>query len=385
MKILHVVPSYLPAWRYGGTIRSVHALCRGLVRLGHRVEVFTTDVDGRSRLDVPTNRPVDVDGVLVNYFPSPFLRRLYFSPAMGRALERRTREFDLVHLHSVFLWPTAAAAASARRSGKPFIISPRGMLVKALVRRKSRAVKSAWIRWVERRNLETAAAIHATSSLEKKELEAFGFRLPPVFVVPNAVEEEESGGEIPDVLDGLGGRPVILFLGRINWKKGLDRLIPAMASVPQAELVIAGNDEEGYGDSMRRLADQKGVGLRVRFAGEVRGPRKWALLRAAAVLALPSYGENFGNVVLEAMSVGCPVIVSEEVGAADVVRESGAGRVVSGGAEELGRELAALLRDEALRRETGRRGIEAAAKFSRAAMAERMAREYERALGAVRS
>jgi len=85
------------------------------------------------------------------------------------------------------------------------------------------------------------------------------------------------------------------------------------------------------------------------------------------------------------MSVGCPVIVSEEVGAADVVRESGAGRVVSGGAEELGRELAALLRDEALRRETGRRGIEAAAKFSRAAMAERMAREYERALGAVRS
>ena len=99
MKVLHVVPTYLPALRYGGPIHSVHGLCKALAARGHEVEVFTTNVDGPVDTDVPLGVPVDLDGVKVWYFPVPALRRLYWSPAMGEALQRRVKEFDVVHTH----------------------------------------------------------------------------------------------------------------------------------------------------------------------------------------------------------------------------------------------------------------------------------------------
>src|SRR5438874_10292208 len=147
VRILHVVPTYLPATRYGGPIYAVHGLCRALAARGHEVDVVTTNVDGAGVSDVPLGRAVDVDGVRVTYFASPF-SRLYWSPSMRFDASR----YDVVHLHSVYLWPTWAAARVARRAGVPYIISPRGMLVRELIARKSRLVKSAWLRMVERRN-----------------------------------------------------------------------------------------------------------------------------------------------------------------------------------------------------------------------------------------
>ena len=133
MRILHVVPSYLPAWRYGGPIRSVHGLAKAQVRAGDEVEVFTTDADGAGRLDVPTGGPVEIDGVRVNYFRRSRPRRLYRSRAMGEALRRRLREFDVAHLHSAFLWPTQAAARAAAAARVRYFVSPRGMLVQSLI------------------------------------------------------------------------------------------------------------------------------------------------------------------------------------------------------------------------------------------------------------
>src|SRR5205823_14112603 len=103
LRLLHVVPTYLPAVRYGGPIRSVHALCRELAALGHEVDVFTTSVDGPGDSDVPLGTPVDLEGVRVTYFPSRVLRRLYWSPPMSRALSARPGRVDLVHLHAVYL------------------------------------------------------------------------------------------------------------------------------------------------------------------------------------------------------------------------------------------------------------------------------------------
>src|SRR5439155_8383998 len=145
MRLLHVVPTYLPATRYGGPIFAVHGLCRALARRGHEVHVFTTNVDGDGVSDVPLDRPVNLDGVHVHYFGAS-LRRIYFSPGMRRMLEKRVRDFDVVHAHSVFLWPTAAAARAAHARGVPYVISPRGMLVNELIERKSRFAKRAWIR-----------------------------------------------------------------------------------------------------------------------------------------------------------------------------------------------------------------------------------------------
>src|SRR5215469_775377 len=121
MRILHVVPSYLPAVRYGGPIFAVHGLCRALAARGHHVEVFTTSVDGPQDSPVPVGIPVPVEGVQVRYFRSHRLRRLYWSPPLAKALGARIGGFAVVHLHSVFLWPTWVAARAAKRSRVPYL------------------------------------------------------------------------------------------------------------------------------------------------------------------------------------------------------------------------------------------------------------------------
>ncbi len=358
MRILHVVPSYLPARRYGGVVRSVHGLCRALVQLGHEVDVFTTPVDGPRDSDVPTDRPVERDGVRVHYFPCPRLRRLYWSPAMGRALRDGAQGYDLIHTHSVFLWPTMAAARAAARAGVPFVVAPRGMLVRELIERRSPWLKKTWIALVERGNLQRASAVHVTSEAEADALRALALPLPEVVVVANGVNpprDAESPADDGELDRLLGAGPFLLFLGRISWKKGLDRLIPALARLPGRRLVVAGNDEEGYRAELEVLARRCGVSDRVLFLGPRYGAQKWALYRRATAFVLPSYSENFGNTVLEAMACGCPVVVTPEVGLAATLSEHGAGLVADGSAESLAGGLDRLLHDTVLRsRQTAR-------------------------------
>ncbi len=480
MRVLHVVPTYVPAWRHGGPVFAVHGLCKALAARGHDVTVFTTDVHGSGTLgpEVPRAAPVAVEDVTAWYFPVTTPRRLYRSPALQQALRRALPDaahdgagdlagdtaasanagarFDIVHLHSVFLWPTAAAAAAARRARVPYLISPRGMLVADLLRRRGRLRKRLWIALVERRNLERAAALHATSQLEADEASRLGLRLPPVVVIPNGVDPDlwqpqawpqaagqpnlasptarfpapwppagrQSNSEplasqraeswqperlqadaalaaapgaaflaAPDRLAGapalalapavraaLEHRPLLLFLGRISWKKGLDRLVQALAQVPGATLVIAGNDEEGYRQRLESLAAGAGVAGRILFVGAVAGADKAALLHGADVLVLPSYSENFGNVVLEAMAAGLPVAVTAEVGAAQVVAESGAGLVTAGDPPALAAALAGLLADAPLRQAMGQRGLAAASRFSWQDVAARMEQLYQEIL-----
>ncbi len=472
LRLLHVVPTYLPAWRHGGPVAAVHGLCKALAARGHAVTVFTTDVHGAGTLDVPKAVPVDLDGVEVWYFPVRFPRRLYRSPALGAALARQlvapvpgrgrtggdgaaghgggrpADGFDLVHLHSVFLWPTAAAARAAERAGVPYLVAPRGMLVADLLRRRGRRRKELWIRLVERRTLERAAALHVTSALEAAEIRRLGLAKAPIHVIENGVDlapAEDGGipeaGAVPEggaspeagglpetggfqegggpleatkplgaggppgagdppgagrprtgrrvtaggesaavsapVRAALARRPLLLFLGRVSWKKGLDRLVAALAEVPGATLAVAGNDEEGYRAHLERLAAGAGVAGRVLFLGPVHGAGKAALLRGADLMVLPSYSENFGNVVLEAMAAALPAVVTPEVGLAPVVAESGAGLVAEGDPPRLAAALRALLADPDRRRAMGERGAaEAARRFGWDTIAARMEEVY---------
>jgi glycosyltransferase involved in cell wall biosynthesis len=347
VRLLHITPTYIPAFRYGGPIYSVHALCRSLGAAGHDVHVLTTNVDGPGDSDVPLDRAVDLDGVQVYYFPSRWLRRLYWSAALGARCAAMARNFDVVHLHSVFLFPTWAGARSAARAGVPYVLSPRGMLDRALIDRRSGAIKRTWIRLIERRNLAGAAAIHLTSREERRALADLELALAPTFVIPNGVDvpaqfpPDAVSVEVRKfVTDGFE----ILSFGRISWKKALDRLIGAMAHLPQARLLIAGHDEEGHADTLRALAKARGVSDRVQFlARYVDGADKEALFGAARVFALPSLSENFGNVVAEAMIRGLPAVVTERVGVAELVQASGAGVVVRSGERDFATGLANLL------------------------------------------
>ncbi len=269
-------------------------------------------------------------------------------------------DFDAVHLHSVFLWPTWAAARIAASAGVPYIMTPRGMLVRDLIRRKSPWVKSAWLQLIERGSLARAAGVHVTAELEAAELRSLGFRLPEIFCIPNGVdfppEPLRVAAAPPPGLPPRFG----LFLSRISWKKGLDRLITAWQWVPDLPLVIAGNDEEDYLPKLRALAQTLGIADRVHFVGPISDTGKWAVYAAADLFVLPSYSENFGNVVAEAMAMGCPVIVTPEVGIAALVRQASAGIVSSGDPAQLAAVINALLGNAAQRADYGRRGQELA-------------------------
>jgi glycosyltransferase involved in cell wall biosynthesis len=365
VKVLHVVASYLPAVRYGGTIVSVHGLCKALAARGHDVHVYTTSVDGPGNTPVTHGVPVMLDGVTVHYFESTFLRKIYRAPALRWAMRDRVAAFDVVHTHAVYLWPLWVAAAEARRSGVPYVVSPRGMLEQELIEKKNPLMKAMAIAFLDKRALEGASAVHVTSAREAEELAAFGFSLRRVIEIPNGVDEAPAGGAPSAAIARvIAGPPYVLYLGRVNWKKGLDRLIAAMAHAPGVRLVIAGNDEERYTATLAEIADQHRVRDRVVFTGFVDSADKAALLRHAGALMLPSYSENFGNVVLESMAAGRPVIVSAAVGVADVVKATASGIVIDGDAGAFGAAITKLSSDAALGDEMGSRGREAAKRYS---------------------
>ena len=366
VKILHVIPSYIPAWRYGGTVKAVSELCRTLVQLGGWVTVFTTNVDGPGDLRVPLGRPVFLQGVEVWYFQVQSPRSYSFSWPLTQALKRQVLSFHLVHIHSIFNYPVVPAAVFCRRYGVPYLVTPWGMLNPRALR------KGAWRKRIyslllERRNLNRASALHFGTTAEERL--ALAFRLkPPTFVIPSGVDLTEFArlprlGTFRLKYPETAGKRLILFLGRLSWIKGLDLLAKAFGSLAReredAHLVFVGPDDErfqGYGAKVKQQLYEEGVLNRTTFTGMLVGPEKLAALRDSDLFVLPSYSENFGMAALEAMACGLPVVVSREVGLASDIDQAGAGLVVSCDATELAQAMGKLLDDPGLRQEMGERG-----------------------------
>jgi glycosyltransferase involved in cell wall biosynthesis len=278
---------------------------------------------------------------------------------LGRSLFREIAKFDVVHLHSVFLWPTWTAARAARKASIPYVLSPHGMLVKDLIVRRSWLAKSAWIRFIERSNVEHAAAVHLTSRVEAAELQCFGWRFPRLTIIPIGVDEPPAGdgGIAADIKVISAQQPLVLFFGRLSWKKGLDRLLHAFKCTRGGTLAIAGTDDEGLSQQLVKVAADLGIAGRIHIlARTITGIEKEQLFAAARLFVLSSYSENFGITVLEAMRRGVPVVVTPEVGAAEIVRQSGGGIVAQGDAAALGAAIVCLLDNPDLARAMGEAG-----------------------------
>jgi glycosyltransferase involved in cell wall biosynthesis len=196
--------------------------------------------------------------------------------------------------------------------------------------------------------------------MEADELKSLGLPAPNVTCIPNGVQFPRE--YLPLSRGPFSHLPerFVLFLSRINWKKGLDRLIAAWQFVPDMSLVIAGNDEEGYQPKLLQQVRELGLSNRVIFLGPVDDSHKWALFSQAQLFVLPSYSENFGNVVAEAMSMGCPVAVTPEVGISALVEAVGAGIVVDGEPVEFATAIRDLLARPADLLAMGQRGRRAA-------------------------
>jgi glycosyltransferase involved in cell wall biosynthesis len=255
------------------------------------------------------------------------------------------------------------------------------MLVRDLIKQRSRLAKSAWINIIERSNAEKAAALHLTSQLEATELRRFGWKLSRVAIIPNGVDEPmPCGGAIALDVARIGAeQPLVLFLGRLSWKKGLDRLLRAFAGTREGKLAIVGTDDEGLAPQLVKLAGDLRISDRVRILPRtIIGFEKEYLFAAARVFVLTSYSENFGNTVLEAMRRRVPVVVTPEVGAANIVRESEGGLVVAGDPIALGAAIRRLTSDVDLARSMGEAGQRhALAHYSWTNIAAQMENLYE--------
>lgn len=386
MKVLHIVPSYLPAIRYGGPIYSVHSLNKWLVKLGVDVTVYTTNADGAENLDVPLGREVNLDGIKVFYFPLGAFRGWFYSKELKEAIKNNIKDFDLVHITSVFLSASTLGAHYAKKFNKPYVISPRGSLMSAPLR-KGAFKKKLYLGLVEKKNLKNASAIHFTVSAEKDEYLKNGLPMRKSIIVPNGLDMVEFPADFPKGIFrkryNIGNnQKVILFLSRISWKKGLDVLIPAFADVAKKEncvLAIVGGDDEGYKKVVEAEIKKFSIEEKVIFTGMLSGEEKLSAYADASIFVLPSYAENFGNVVLEAMAMSLPVVVSPDVGLASIVKEKDCGLVVKRNSSELSTTILELLGNEKLRNEMGARGRLAVENdFAWQKVAEKFISEYEK-------
>jgi glycosyltransferase involved in cell wall biosynthesis len=386
IKILHISPTYFPAFRHGGPILSVHALNKWLVKKGAEVTVFATDINGKGMIDVPLNQEVNVDGVKVWYFPASW-RRWEYSCGLHKALKDRAKDFDLIHITSVFLSASALGAYYAKKYGKPYVISPRGSLMNEPLQMRKSLIKKIYLELIEKRNLSGASAIHFTAEKEKEEYLDTGLDYKSFFVVPNALDPAELDKYKETSFRKKFGiskdKKIILSLGRINWKKGFDTLIPAFAEIlkedPRCFLVIAGESDQGYKKEVEKLIRKCGVGEKVLFAGMLLREDKAGAFKESDVFVLPTYSENFGMSVVEAMHCGLPTVVSEGLGIGLDIAQNEAGIVVKKETGEFADAILSLLKNKQLSSKIGKNGRKFVKdKFSPDILAEEFIRQYEK-------
>lgn len=394
LSVLHLVPTYLPAYRYGGPIISVHELNKWLVKSDVDVTVYTTNVDGENNLEVPIGKPQLVDGVTVYYFPSSFPRSWFYSKDMSKALAKNIASFNLVHITSVFLSASFLGAKFSKKFNKPYIISPRGSLIPELINKKNSFIKKCYIKLIERQNLLSASAIHFTTKYEEDKYQELNLPLSKSIIIPNGVELNLAKSNLSKENFCKKFRipskaKIVLSLGRLNWKKGFDTLIPAFAEVAkkdsEALLLIVGDDgdEPGYSYKLKDMAYENGlrIGENIRFIGDLRGENKLAAYRSADVFVMASYSENFGISAVEAMSLGLAVVVTDTVGVANDIKPANAGMVIQKNKEQLMKALIGLLRDKALCGALGERGRKLAQeRYSWPVITEQWLKEYKKLL-----
>ena len=351
MRVLHVIPSV--AERSGGPATAIVPMCRALREAGTDVLLVTTN-EGLSN----TDRLAEYKGVPARFFPVQLGASFKYSRPLAAWLRNNAPAFDVVHVHAVFNHASVAAAGASRSAAVPYVVRPLGTLDPWSMKQKPVRKRVFWA-VSGRKMLERSAAVHYTAQAEKEATEGFlrlnHGRVIPLGVAANAaISDRAPGDRLAEWFPALASQRYVLFLSRLDPKKGLDVLIESFVSLVRRpefgswRLVIAG---DGPRDFAAALKEKAANSHRIIFTGWVEGEQKEALLRNAALLALPSRQENFGFCVLEAMARGVPVLLSPQVNLAREIGAADAGWIVE--RDELAAGLAAELADESQRAQRG--------------------------------
>lgn len=390
MRILHVISTL--ALSSGGPTRAISELSKKQAQLGLSVTICSTDrgnpvykkIDGdliRSMLDPAVN---------LHLFHTE-LPALLYSSAMRKWLVDNKNKYDIVHVHGLYRFPPSFTAFLMKKCGKPYIIRPHGNLDPYLYKRSTTGsvlLKRIWESVIDLPNLHGASAIHYTTEDELERASFLGLRAPS-FVVPNGLDWSQY-----ETLPKSGvfrakvqaeDRPLVLFLGRLHFKKGLDLLIPAFAHIraqtPDTLLAIVGPDNDGYGAKVRTWVREHKLEDCVRFVEHLDGEAVREAYVDADVFVLPSYTENFGMTVAESLACGTPVVISDQVNIHQEVAAAGAGLVTRCDVAEIAEAVSALLKDPGRRQAMGDAGRALVQrKWTWDVVADQLTREYENIL-----
>ncbi|MEM4725026.1 MAG: glycosyltransferase [Candidatus Hadarchaeum sp.] len=386
-RLLIVMPYYKPAYVYGGPVRSVSTLAEALAALDVEVHVFATNANGAVNFN-PNPSYVNIGGVHVHYFNRDLPGNYFYSRDLAMECARTIDKFDLVYVVSAWAFPFLPACRRARRAGVPYVVSPRTAYMKDTWRGKY-LKKRLYFELIERRYVASASAVHYTSALEEAESSWLGLTVPS-FVVSNPVDIAEF--DQPRPRGGLRRRYGIpedahvgLYMGRIEPRKGLDFTVKAFAKFlsfhPNSFLVLAGPDEDRHTQELQALANMLGVSHSIIFTGLLDRDERLDAYGDADVFLLSSRSENFGMSVVEAMACRLPVLITDRVGVADLVRRFDAGLVTSLDVDQIGAAWTRLAADVRLRKYMGANGYRLAKReFAPSAVAQKMLRAFSWAI-----
>lgn len=351
MRITHVIPYMHPA--AGGPPVVVDRLSRELVARGHQVRVLTTDYFSRGQTAWQTEDPRPYE---MEVYPT---RGGYcFGSKFRSAIRSDVRASDVVHVHTLWTYASLAAARACVAAKTPFLVMPHGMLDPYSVKR-GWFKKQCYGRLVEWPLLRRASGMCYTHPEEQRLAASTCHGLPPGHIVELGTESPpdcpraELRAEFLTRHQELRGRTVVLFLGRLHSKKGLDLLIPAFDAVrqqrPDAHLLLVGPGEPTYVQSIRDEVTRRGLDTAVTFTGVLYGRDKWAAMAASDLFILPSYQENFALAAVDAVRSGLPVLLSRRVNLWKDLVDAGVGRDCEPELNSVTAALGACLDDAAWR------------------------------------
>lgn len=386
MKILHVIPSVSP--KRGGPSFAVRAMAEIAVHQGFQVDIVTTDDDGSGHLDVALGKPLIENGVCYRYFR----RQTDFYTAswpLTKWLAKNVSNYDLVHIHALFSYSMLPAAYFARRANVPYIIRPLGTLNRWGIANRRAFLKQISLLLIEKPLLFRAARLHFTSMQERIEAAEAGLDLPfkilplgiNLQIFSDLPEPHTFYAQYPQ----LHGKKILLFLSRIDLKKGLELLLAATALITQTRndfvLFIAGDGEEDYKAQLKQRSFELKIDDNIIWGGFLSGIPKLAAMAAADIFVLPSYSENFGIAVVEAMAAGLPVIISDQVGIHNEIDTAKAGIVTKCDSDILSSSIQQLLNNNQLCQEMGQNGQRLAQEqFSLEAMSDGLIQLYRQVI-----
>jgi len=381
MKILQLIPYFVPAWNYGGPIPVAYNISKELVRRGHKVTVYTTDtLNADSRIE---EKEEVIDGVRVKRFSnlSNFLaakHHLFFPPSLIKALRDNLSEFEVIHVHEYWVLFNAVLLHYAQKYRIPYLVQAHGSLPLML---SKQSIKRIFNLIVGYNLLRSASKAIALTSVEAAQYENMGVNKDRIEVVPNGIDLSEYANLPPRggfrQKYGLGpDEKLALYLGRVHQSKGIDLLVEAFASqeLDEAKLAVVGPDD-GYLSALQKLIVQVGIRNRVVFTGPLYGEDKLRAYVDADVFVTPSF-YGFPVTFLEACACGLPVVTTQARGELDWLNDQ-AGMVVPYDERSLSDAIFRVLSDKKMRQDLGQRGKSIVAeRFTWQAVADKVERVY---------